>query len=198
MDAVVDLTTASRETLLAVITGLRATIAQLQQRITALEARLKTSGSPGMPGNKPASTRSEPRKTARKRRPHGFARVRMVPTQRVEHAVEVCPECGTGLCGGWVQRRREVIEVPVVPVQVTEHVFIARVCPLGERRRVPKVELGGVVVGQQRFGVNLVSLIVTLREEASFRGRTHSDQPMVPANGTSVAPERWWHRPSHP
>lgn len=167
-----DLTRASRETLLAIIAELRATIGQLQQRIAALEARLNTRGSPGMPGNKPASTRSAPREAGRKRRPHGFARVRMVPTQRVEHAVAVCPDCGTHLSGGWVQRTREVIEIPVVPVQVTEHVIIARVCPICERRRIPKVELGGVVVGQQRLGVNLVSLIVTLREAGRLPLRT--------------------------
>ena len=72
----------------------------------------------------------------------------MAPTQRVEHAVEVCPDCGTVLSGGWVQRTREVIEVPVVPVQITEHVFVARVCPACQQRRVPQADLQGVVVGQ--------------------------------------------------
>jgi transposase len=172
MDPELDLTTASREALLAIIAELRATIAQLQQRVAALEARLNIRGSAGMPGNKPASTRPTSRKAARKRRPHGFARVRMVPTQRVEHAMEVCPDCGTHLSGGWVQRTREVIEVPVAPVQVTQHVMIARVCPICERRRVPKVDWGGVVVGKQRFGVNLVSLMVTLREEGRLPLRT--------------------------
>jgi transposase len=172
MDSELDLTTASRETLLAIIAELRATIAQLQQQVSALEARLNTRSSPGMPGNKPASTRSAPRKAARKRRPHGFARVRMVPTQRVEHAVEVCPDCGSHLSGGWVQRTREVVEIPVVPVQVTQHVIIARVCPSCERRRVPKAQWDGVVAGQQRFGVNLVSLMVTLREEGRLPLRT--------------------------
>ena len=65
-----------------------------------------------------------------------------------------------------------VIEIPVVPVQVTEHVFMARVCPVCERRRVPKVTLNGVVVGQQRLGVNLISLMVTLREEGRLPLRT--------------------------
>jgi hypothetical protein len=147
MDPELDLTMASRETLLAIIAQQQATIgeqqaniAQLQQRVAALEARLNTRGSADMPGIKPASTRAAPRKAARKRRPHGFARVRMAPTQRVEHAMEVCPDCGTHLCGGWVQRTREVIEIPVVPVQVTQHVMIARVCPICERRRMPKVD----------------------------------------------------------
>ncbi len=174
-----DLKTANREVLLAFIAELKAiivqqqtfiteqqtTITQLQQRVAALEARLNTRGSPGMPGNKPASGQQAPRKTTRKRRPHGFARVRMAPTQRVEHAVEVCPDCGTHLVGGWVHRTREVIEIPVVPAQVTEHVVVARNCPVCERRRGPKLALGGAVVGQQRFGVNLISLMVTLREE---------------------------------
>ncbi len=179
METELDLSTASREGLLAIIAGLEATnaeqtatIAQLQQRVAALEARLNTRNSPGMPGNKPRSDRPVPRKAPRKQRPHGFARVRMAPTQRVEHAVEFCPDCGTQLVGGWVHRTREVIEIPVSPVQVTEHVFVARNCPVCERRRVPKLALDGVVVGQQRLGVNLISLIVTLREEARLPIRT--------------------------
>lgn len=172
MDTPLDLTTASREALLATIAEQRTTIAHLQQRVAALEARLNTRGTPGMPGNKPPSARRAARKAARKGRPHGFARMRMAPTERVEHALEVCPECGAGLCGGWVQRTREVIEVPVAPVQVTEHVLVARMCPVCKRRRVPKVALGGVVVGKQRLGVNVVSLIVTLREVGRLPLRT--------------------------
>ena len=172
MDIDLDLATGSREALLVVIAELMATNAQLQQRVAALEARLNNRGSPGMPGNKSPSGRQAPRKETRKRRPHGFARVRMAPTHRVEHALAACPECGTDLVGGWVQRTREVIEIPVVPVQATEHVFVARVCPICEQRRVPKVELKDAVVGRQRLGINLVSLIATLREEGRLPIRT--------------------------
>ena len=77
----------------------------------------------------------------------------------------VCPDCGTHLNGGWVQRTREVIELPVAPVEVTEHVLVGRICPVCQRRRLPKEALQGVVLGQQRLGVNLVRLMVTLREE---------------------------------
>ncbi len=125
METELDLSMASREGLLAIIAELKATNAQLQQQVAALEARLNTRNSPGMPGNKPRSDRPAPRKAPGKRRAHGFARVRMAPTQRVEHAVEVCPDCETHLVGGWVHRTREVIELPMVPVQVTEHVFVA-------------------------------------------------------------------------
>ena len=79
--------------------------------------------------------------------------------------MENCPDCGAHLSGGWIQRTREVIELPVVPAQVTEHVYIARTCPACRRRCTPPSELGGVVLGQQRLGVNLLSLIATLREE---------------------------------
>jgi hypothetical protein len=73
-----------------------------------------------MPGNKPSSRQRPPSKEARKGHDHGFARLRMPPTQRVEHGVEVSPDCGTHLPGGWVQRTWEVIEAPVLPVEVTQ------------------------------------------------------------------------------
>lgn len=183
-----DLTTADRDRLLAIIAEqdalleqqqatiaqLQATIGELQKRIAALESRLGGGGSVGMPGNKPATAQPTRRpKEPRKKRPHGFARVRMEPTERVEHAVDACPDCGTHLCGGWVQRTREVIEVPIVPVRVIEHVFIARECPLCGTRCVPTEEvLDDVVVGPQRFGVSLVSLVTTLREEGRWPFRT--------------------------
>ena len=62
MDIDLGLATASRERLLVVIAALKATNAQLQQRVAALEARLNNRGSPGMPGNKPTSRRQAPRK----------------------------------------------------------------------------------------------------------------------------------------
>jgi len=187
-----DLSSASREELLAIIAQqqamiaeqqtvsaeLRETIGQMQamieellRRIAGLEARLGGKGSGGPPGNKPAN--AKPReKEPRKRRAQGFARRRMAPTRRVEHALDNCPDCGTKLLGGWVQRTREVIELPTVPVEVVEHVYIARQCPVCNKRQVPKVDLGEVVVGQQRLGVNLVSLIVSLREEGRLPVRT--------------------------
>ncbi len=100
MDIEQDLNTASREDLLVIIAELRATNTQLQQRVAALEGRGNQRNSPGMPGNQPPSGRPKPRKASRKPRPHGFARQRMAPTHRVEHAVEACPDCGTQLGGG--------------------------------------------------------------------------------------------------
>ena len=165
MDTKGDLKAASRETLLEIIAEQRAVIdeqriiiAELQRRIGALESRLNRRGSAGMPGNKspsgqqPPDQQSPEKKEPRKPRRHGFARKRMTPTRRVEHAVEFCPDCGTHLSGGWAQRTREVIELPVVPVEVTEHVLVARICPICQRRRLPQEAFQGVVLGQQRWG----------------------------------------------
>lgn len=130
-----------------------------------------------MPGLKPKADGKPaqpkgPGEQPRKPRRHGFSRQRMTPTRRVEHALDSCPECGAGLAGGWAQRTREVIDIPAVPAQATEHVFIARICPLCEQRRTPRADLAGVALGKQRLGINLVSLIAALREEARLPYRT--------------------------
>ena len=167
---------ASRETLLAIIAEQQGVISELRQRVESLEARL-SGGGPGtrMPGHKLVARgkegAGEAKKPRRKRQP-GFARLRMEPTAQVTHAPEFCSECHTALSGGWVQRTREVIDIPVVPAEVTEHVFIARRCPLCRKRRLPQDPLREVAVGRQRLGINLVSLIAALREEGRLPMRT--------------------------
>ena len=109
--------------------------------------------------------------------------------------MENCPDCGAHRSGGWIQRTREVIELPVVPVQVTEHVYIARTCPACQRRCTPPAELDGVVLGQQRLGVNL------LRPDRHAAGRgaaAHPQRPVVSGHRASVAPQRGGHRERHP
>ena len=187
MDMSLDLTAAAREVLLAniaqqqasilelqtTVTTQQAVIAKLQQQIETLEGKAQPGGPRGMPGLKPKADRkpAQPRGPRRPRR-HGFSRQRMTPTRRVEHALDSCPECGSGLAGGWAQRTREVIDIPAVAAQATEHVFIARICPLCEQRRTPRADLAGVALGKQRLGINLVSLIAALREEARLPYRT--------------------------
>ena len=150
MDTEINLTTASRDVLIAIIVQQQAVIAELQVMIVRLERRvaeLEGQAKPGdplrMPGLKAKSVRKPPaQQQPRKQRRHGFARPRMTPTHRVEHVMENCPDCGAHLSGGWIQRTREVIELPVVPVQVTEHVYIARTCPACRRRCTPPAVLG--------------------------------------------------------
>jgi transposase len=183
MDELDALATASRTDLLVLIGQLRAlvaeqqaTIERLEARVAAVEARLQATderggpGSPtGMPGHKPPPRTSPPPPKPRAKRARGYARRRVaVPNAVLTHAADACPACGTLLAGGWVVHTRQVIEVPLAPATVTEHRFLARPCPTCHRavRPDPRAVLAGVVVGRQRFGVALLSLMVALREEA--------------------------------
>jgi transposase len=158
----------------AVIAALEASVTRLTQQVGALLAAqggvADDAAGPGraqgMPGLKPATGKGRPPKQARKRREHAFVRRRMAPTQQVIHALDTCPRCGMPLVGGSVKRQREVIEVPLVPAVITDHRYLERWCPHCHTRHTPPVALTGEVAGKQRFGVGLVSLIATLREEA--------------------------------
>jgi len=153
---------------------LRATIRQLTQQLgePTVAAQPPTDAAPAsspprpptMPGLKPASARPPRLTKPRKRRPHGFARRRMKPTACQVHAVDTCPDCAIPLVGGTIVHTREVIELPETPITVTEHVYLERRCPCCQRTHRPPIELAGVVVGQGRLGVRLISFIATLRE----------------------------------
>ena len=52
------------------------------------------------------------------------------------------------------------------------------ICPGCRRRCLPPTQLDGVVLGQQRLGVNVLSLIATLREEGQF-----GNPPLLLQNG---------------
>lgn len=148
------------------ISELRAVIAELEQRLAEMESRLGPgSGIPqSFPGHKPRQV-TPPAPRPRKQRQQHFTRKRSTqPDAVVMHALEQCPSCQTHMLGGWVKRRREVIEVAPVPARVVEHQYWERQCPNCGKRATAKVDLGGEVVGQTRLGVNLVSLIATLRE----------------------------------
>lgn len=194
MDAPLDLYRASREELIAVIVRQRGQIADLEREMARLRAEVATqqaemtrltervgallavleppdddAGTPRattMPGLKPVGTRRAPaRPHPRQRRAHGYGRRRMRPTAHQVHAYASCPQCQTVLRGGTIKRTREVIEWVPAPVVVTEHVYVERRCPHCGGRWLPGPELAGVVVGQGRLGVGLLSLITTLREE---------------------------------
>ena len=81
MDREIDLKTADRDVLIAIIVRQQAIIERLEKRIAQLEGQAKPSGSGRMPGLKPKADRKRAQpKGPRKPRPHGFARTRMTPT----------------------------------------------------------------------------------------------------------------------
>ena len=183
MDAEVDLTAASREDLLAII-------ADLQRRVEELEARLAGGGRPrGMPGNKPGRGHGRWGDTSKPRKPRsrGFGRRRMEPTDHVEHALDICPDCGTSLTGGWVHRTREVIEIPAMPVQVTQHVVVARTCRVC--REAAGAEAGAGRRGGGPSAVGYQSCESGGNAQGACQAADRHD-PVVPADGSRIGPER--------
>lgn len=139
--------------------GQRQTIHALQQRVAELEQKLGPGGPPAFV--KASVVRKQ--KAERKKRTQAFTRRRDEPTEVVYHAASCCPDCGRALSGGCEHRRRQVIDIPPVTVQVTDHVVMARWCGVCQKRVLPSLDLSAQVVGQQRVGVRLMSLIASLK-----------------------------------
>lgn len=111
-------------------------------------------------------------KPSAKKGHRGYGRMREQPTQRVQHVASNCPDCGRVLRGGWVKRRRQVVHIPIVTVQVIEHEIIARRCPKCHKEVVPEVDLSADVVGQARVSIDTMSMIATMSEEGRVPLRT--------------------------
>ena len=156
----------AREELISIILELRDRVASLERENAELRARL------GMGGGCVSSTpewakpnRAERRaaeRAERKKRKQSFGRKLDIPTRQVEHAVEKCPDCGRKLVGGWIASKRQTIEIPQAPVEIVEHVLIARRCGVCGKVHIPKLTIADGVVGKCRVGPRLMSLIGTL------------------------------------
>jgi transposase len=169
----VELQYAERATLLGIIAEQREQLAVLREQLAAAQAQaqmlaarvteLEQRDPPAWAKpNRPKP--SEPR-PVRKKREQAFVRRREEPTVVVEHAAEQCPDCGATLTGGWERWRRQVIDAPVAPASVTEHVIIARRCGRCGRTVTPALDLSGQVLGHQRVSLHLMALIALLREQ---------------------------------
>jgi transposase len=153
----------TREELVSIILELRERVAALEKENAELRAKL------GMGGGSEPSTpewvkpnRAERRAAERKRRKQSFARKRDVATREVGHAVEKCPDCGRRLSGGWIVSKRQTIEIPQTPIEITDHVLIARKCGVCGKVHIPKLGIADGVIGKARVGPRLMSLIATL------------------------------------
>lgn len=126
----------------------------------ALRAQVEQLRREGAPVFKPNRKKANLPKEPRKKRSHSFVRRLERPTQEVVHACERCPRCDEPLCGGFEKRRRQVIELPVTPVQIIDHVVIERRCPRCHESVAPRLnsqQLG--VVGEHRVGVRLMAWV---------------------------------------
>jgi hypothetical protein len=159
-----------RATLRTLVQAQQARIAVLEAQVATLAARIEElSGDPPAPPAGPArptfvkpARPPKPAKGARKPRQVNCARRRALPTQVIDHAVAVCPACGTDLSGGAVVQRRQVLHVPPVRVEVIEHVVRRRVCPHCQRTHTPRLELEDQVLGHHRVSLETMALIATL------------------------------------
>jgi len=170
----------TREELIALVLKLHETVQAQQKRIAELEAlverqaeriaeleqevaRLRGGGSSAPLSIKPNVQRKE--NGPRKKRKHSFARRTLAPTEVICHVVERCPDCGRALSGGTPKWRHQVVEIPRVPVEVTDHLFIERYCGVCKKRHTPdpRVVLAGVVVGKKSVGIGLMSLVGYLK-----------------------------------
>jgi len=80
------------------------------------------------------------------------------------HELEHCPDCGSRLYRRKIAWRRQVIELPPPQAaEVAEHVVMKRWCAKCEHWRSPHLDWRGMVVGQGRLGIRLVSVIAYLR-----------------------------------
>ena len=149
----------SRKELVAILLEQRQMISLLQQRVAQLEQQLGKGSGTGAsaPLIRASAVRKE--KKQRKQREQAFVRRVQRPTEICFHAASSCPDCGRGLSGGSEHRRRQIIEVPLAPVQVTDHVVLSRWCGVCRKRVLPRLDLSAQVAGRHRVGVRLMSLV---------------------------------------
>ena len=136
-------------------------IAALEKKVAELEAA-KTPP-PWAKANRPKRAQGPAQERKARAPAHNQGRRKMTPTRIVQHAFERCPECAYGLRGRAIARRREVIDLPETPIEVTEHQIIKRYCPVCQAWKTPRVSLEGEVLGQERMGLRVMSLIGVLR-----------------------------------
>ena len=155
----------TREELIAQNIELKRQLKELRAEVEMLRNMLSGGGkgSSAAPFIKPnRQQRREAERQARKKRTQPCVRKRDIATEEVRHAVEVCPDCGRKLSGGWECGRRQEIEIPEVRVKIVDHVLIARRCGVCGKVHIPKLGISDGVIGKQRLGVRLMSLISTL------------------------------------
>ena len=160
-----DLSTAPRGELVRLVYELQDKIALLEAQNAELRAQITDQG----PKRQPPPSFVKPNTKIKKQkervpRDHGFARKADIPTTRVIHSLDRCPDCNGRLGKPVVSSTRQVIDIPVAPLEITEHILYKRWCFHCKKQMKPQVNLSSVVVGKQRIGIRLMSLVAVLRE----------------------------------
>lgn len=175
----VEVEQASRAELIELVKQLLARVQTLEDRLQELAAeneRLRSGGGTKQPPSWVKANRAPGgEKKPRKKRARGYGRHRQEPTAVIEHAVDECPQCHVPLRGGRAVGRRQVIDVPPVSVEVTDHVVVERQCPHCGVAWRPEVDVSSEVVGGQRIGIHLQTEVAVLRERLRLPFRSIQD-----------------------
>ena len=152
----------------AAIQGLEVTGAMLQERVRELEARLglNSTNSSKPPSSDPPGVVRPPKKPTGKKRGgqkgHRGHHRKRIAAERVdvilEHRPEACGHCGHALAGAEEAKRawvHQVVELPPIRAQVTEHRMHSVRCP--GCRKLTRAALPAEV-GGKHFGPRLVGL----------------------------------------
>ena len=126
-----------KETQAERIAELEALVAGQAERIAYLEEQISKHGGETKPHWVKANKPKKESDTPRKKRAQSFSRKSLTATKVICHAVEECPECGRKLDGGWLKWRHQVVDIPIIPVEVVDHLFIERECGVCKKRSVP-------------------------------------------------------------
>jgi transposase len=148
-------------------------LAEAREQIAELEARLRQTprnssrppSSEGLdkPPPRPRSLRKKSGRTPGGQDGHEGSTLAQVarPDREVRHEPACCGRCGAGLAGRPVTgvERRQVFDLPLVEVTVTEHQLIERECGCGHRTKaaVPQGAEGPV-----QYGPRIAAIIVYL------------------------------------
>jgi len=162
-----DFITAPRGELIRIIHAQTDKIEALESQLAELRSRLTDQGPKPQdipPAFVKANVKHKKRQEARRKRKENFARHLDTPTKEVFHTYEVCPDCHGRLGKPTVSHRRQIIDIPLAPAEITEHVVFKRWCFSCRKRVQPEVKLHEAVVGKQRIGIRLMSMIGLLKE----------------------------------
>jgi transposase len=153
----------------------QAQIVQLQARVKELADRLATNS---RNSSKPPASDGFAKQTRSLRQPSGkpsggqpghpgtTLKQVAVPDQLITHAPEQCAACGTALregAGRLDPERRQVFEVPVLKLVVTEHRVVIKECQACGQQNVGAFP-EGVPYGAS-YGAGVKSLLVSLNQE---------------------------------
>lgn len=161
-----NINTASRSELIRIVYEQADRIKALESQIAELRARMNEKG-PEKPNTPPSWTKANTKKKnhgPRKNRAQGYGRKLDTPTKSIFHSFDACPCCGGSLGQPTVSYTRQTMDIPETPVEITEHVVFMRWCRTCKKRVTPHVNLSSLVVGKQRIGIRLMSIIDFLKE----------------------------------